>query len=154
MAIAGGAESLSDIPILHSRRFADTLVALSRARSMGERLKLIGGIRPRDLKPVTPAISEPSTGETMGQSAEKMAKENRIAREDQDAFAVRSHHNAATAKDLIKAIGSYPRVRAVSSPISRTDDAPSVRGEELAAVTDPFLRSKTARSLATASTIC
>lgn len=95
VVIAGGAESLSDIPVLHSRRFADMLVGLSRAKTLGQRLKLIAGLRPRDLIPVTPAISEPSTGETMGQSAEKMAKENGISRREQDEFAVRSHHLAA-----------------------------------------------------------
>jgi acetyl-CoA acyltransferase len=45
--------------------------------------------------PITPAIAEPSTGETMGQSAEKMAKINHISREDQDQFALRSHRLAA-----------------------------------------------------------
>jgi acetyl-CoA acyltransferase len=52
------------------------------------------GIRPRDLVPITPAIAEPTTGETMGESAEKMAKINHIAREDQDQFALRSHRLA------------------------------------------------------------
>lgn len=94
VVIAGGAESLSDIPILHSRRFADTLMALSRAKSAAERVKLISRVRPRDLKPVSPAIAEPSTGETMGQSAEKMAKLNAVAREAQDHFALRSHRLA------------------------------------------------------------
>jgi acetyl-CoA acyltransferase len=95
VVIAGGAENLSDIPILHSRRFADMLIGLSRAKTLGQRVKLVAGIRPRDLKPIAPAISEPSTGETMGQSAEKMAKENAISRKAQDEFAVRSHHYAA-----------------------------------------------------------
>jgi acetyl-CoA acyltransferase len=94
VVIAGGAESLSDIPILHSRRFADTLVALSKARSVRERLRLVAGVRPRDLVPVTPAIAEPSTGESMGQSAEKMAKVNAIPREAQDEWALRSHRLA------------------------------------------------------------
>jgi acetyl-CoA acyltransferase len=97
VVIAGGAESLSDVPILHSRRFADLLVALSRARSVGDRLKLLGGFRPRDLVPVAPAIAEPSTGESMGQSAEKMAKMNGITREAQDAWALRSHQLAHAA---------------------------------------------------------
>ena len=92
--IAGGAESLSDIPILHSRKFSDTLVGLSKARSLGARLGLLAKVRPRDLVPVAPAIAEPSTGESMGQSAEKMAKLNGIKREDQDSFALRSHENA------------------------------------------------------------
>jgi acetyl-CoA acyltransferase len=95
VVIAGGAESLSNVPILHSRSMSDKLVALSKAKSAVARLGIVASIRPRDLVPITPAISEPSTGETMGQSAEKMAKINHIAREDQDQFALRSHRLAA-----------------------------------------------------------
>lgn len=93
--IAGGAESLSTVPILHSARFAEALMAASRAKSLGGRLTSLGRIRPRDLIPVTPAIAEPTTGETMGESAEKMAKINGISREEQDEFALRSHRLAA-----------------------------------------------------------
>jgi acetyl-CoA acyltransferase len=93
--LAGGAESLSDVPILASRRLADILVAASKARTLGARIASFARIRPRDLIPVAPAIAEPSTGESMGQSAEKMAKENRIAREAQDRWALRSHQLAA-----------------------------------------------------------
>ena len=95
VVIAGGAESLSNVPILHSKRFSDMLVGLSKAKTLSQRIKLVAGIRPRDLVPVAPAIAEPSTGETMGQSAEKMAKENGISREHQDTFALRSHRLAA-----------------------------------------------------------
>ena len=95
VAIAGGSESLSNIPILHAQGFADALVLASKAKSLPARLKALARIRPRDLVPVTPAIAEPSTGETMGQSAEKMAKLNAIAREEQDHFALRSHRLAA-----------------------------------------------------------
>ena len=93
--IAGGAESLSNVPILHSRGFSDALVAASRARTLAGRVQAIAKIRPRDLIPITPAIAEPTTGESMGQSAEKMAKLNGISRDDQDAFALRSHRLAA-----------------------------------------------------------
>jgi acetyl-CoA acyltransferase len=95
--LAGGVETLSDIPILHSRRFSRVLVDASRARGFGARLAVFGRARPRDLVPVTPAIAEPSTGESMGQSAEKMAKENGISREAQDDLALRSHQRAAAA---------------------------------------------------------
>lgn len=91
VVVAGGVEALSDIPILHSRRFSDLLVGLSKAKSTAARLKLLSSFRPKDLVPVTPAIAEPSTGQTMGQSAEKMAKINGITRESQDEFALRSH---------------------------------------------------------------
>ena len=95
VAIAGGSESLSNVPILHSQGFAEALVMASKAKSMGGRLRALARLRPKDLVPITPAIAEPSTGETMGQSAEKMAKLNAISREEQDHFALRSHRLAA-----------------------------------------------------------
>ena len=93
--IAGGAESLSNVPILHSRAMSEKLVRFSRAKGPAQQLRVLGSIRPRDLVPITPAIAEPSTGETMGQSADKMAKINHIPREEQDQFALRSHRLAA-----------------------------------------------------------
>ncbi len=92
--IAGGAESLSNIPVLHSHSMADKLVAISKARSAAARAGIVASIRPRDLIPITPAIAEPSTGETMGESAEKMAKLNHVPRDEQDQFALRSHRLA------------------------------------------------------------
>lgn len=97
VVIAGGVEVLSDAPILHTRKFAQVLQGLAKARSVGERLALLAQVRPRDLRPVAPAIAEPSTGESMGQSAEKMAKENHITREAQDEYALMSHQRAAQA---------------------------------------------------------
>jgi len=95
ISIAGGSESLSNIPILHSPGFAETLVLASRAKSLPARLRILARLRPKDFIPITPAIAEPSTGETMGQSAEKMAKLNSISREEQDHFALRSHRLAS-----------------------------------------------------------
>src|SRR6476661_3047321 len=94
IVIAGGAESLSNVPILHSRTMSDKLVAFSRAKGPAAQLKILSSIRPADFVPITPAIAEPSTGESMGQSAEKMAKINHISREEQDQFALRSHRMA------------------------------------------------------------
>lgn len=95
--IAGGADSASDVPISVSRPLAQALIELSKARSLGERLRAFRGIRARDLVPVPPALKEPSTGLTMGESAEKMAKENHISRRSQDELAHRSHTRAAAA---------------------------------------------------------
>jgi acetyl-CoA acyltransferase len=95
--LAGGVESLSDVPVLHSRRMSGILVEASKARSLGARLRVLSKVRPRDLIPVSPAVAEPSTGESMGQSAEKMAKENHISREAQDRIALMSHQRAAAA---------------------------------------------------------
>ncbi len=99
IGIAGGAESLSDVPILHSRTMARLLVRASKARSLAARLGIFAKVRPRDLVPQTPAIAEPSTGLTMGQSAEKMAQENGISRAEQDQIALASHTKLAAALD-------------------------------------------------------
>ena len=95
IAIAGGAESLSNVPILHSQGMAEALVLASKAKTMGGRVRALSRVRPKDLVPITPAIAEPTTGESMGQSAEKMAKLNNIPREEQDQLALRSHRLAA-----------------------------------------------------------
>lgn len=93
--VAGGAESLTDIPIMHSKKLREILVTASKAKTPGAKVAALMSIRPKHLVPVTPAIAEPSTGETMGQSAERMAKENGISREEQDRWALRSHLLAA-----------------------------------------------------------
>ena len=95
--IAGGAESLSDIPILFSKNFSDALVSASKQKSVGGKLGAFRRIRPRDLAPDAPEIAESTTGLSMGESAEKMAKENHISREAQDRFALQSHQRAAGA---------------------------------------------------------
>ncbi|QQR91569.1 MAG: acetyl-CoA C-acyltransferase FadI [Myxococcales bacterium] len=95
--IAGGADSASDIPITVSKRLAQALLKASKARSLPDRIKSFSGLGLKDLMPVPPALKEPSTGLTMGQSAEQMAKDNGILRSDQDEFAHRSHSLAAKA---------------------------------------------------------
>src|SRR5687768_16644593 len=69
IVVAGGAESLTDVPILFSKEMREALVRASKARSLGDRLQAFRTIRPRHLAPITPAIAEPTTGETMGESA-------------------------------------------------------------------------------------
>jgi acetyl-CoA acyltransferase len=97
VVIAGGAEALSDVPITYSRPVAQAVVAASRGKTVVEKLRAFSDVTAKDLLPVPPAIAEYSTGLTMGESAEKMAKENGISREAQDAWAHRSHSRAAKA---------------------------------------------------------
>ena len=99
VGIAGGSESLSSVPILHSKGMTKALMAASKARTLGQRVGAFARVRPRDFIPETPAIAEPSTGLTMGQSAEQMAKDNGISRKEQDEIAYLSHRNAAAARD-------------------------------------------------------
>src|SRR5438445_7035339 len=97
VAVVGGAEAMSDVPISYSRTIAQAVVAASRRKTLVDKLKAFSEVSARDLLPVPPAIAEYSTGLSMGESAEKMAKENGISREAQDAFAHRSHFLAAQA---------------------------------------------------------
>lgn len=95
--IAGGTESMSDVPIFTSRPLAHALAKASKSKTLPEKLKAFQKLKGKDLVPVPPAIAEYSTGQTMGESAEKMAKENGISREEQDRIAYNSHQNAARA---------------------------------------------------------
>jgi acetyl-CoA acyltransferase len=97
VGIAGGADSASDVPMVTSKRLSDALARASRARGIGQKLSALRGLGVADLVPVPPALKEPSTGLSMGESAEKMAKENNISRQAQDEFAHRSHSLAAQA---------------------------------------------------------
>ena len=110
VVVAGGAESLSHIPIMVSDRLSETLVTASKARSMGDRVKTLARVRPKDLLPQQPQIAEPTTGETMGESAERMAKENGISRADQDAWALRSHRLAAAGTEDARLTAEIARV--------------------------------------------
>jgi len=99
VVIAGGTESLSNIPIPVSTAMSQALVSASKAKTLRKRLGAFRGLKLKDLLPVPPAIAEFSTGLTMGQSAEKMAKENGISRASQDRFAAKSHALAAAATE-------------------------------------------------------
>ncbi|WP_371377023.1 acetyl-CoA C-acyltransferase FadI [Thalassotalea aquiviva] len=96
VGIAGGADSMSVPPIGVSKKFARTLLDLSKAKTFGQKAKLITSLKLSDLAPVPPAVAEYSTGLSMGQTAEQMAKTHGITREEQDALAHRSHTLAAS----------------------------------------------------------
>lgn len=99
VGIAGGADSSSVLPVGVTKKMASTLVDLNRAKSIGQRLRLLSKLGFRDFLPVSPAVAEYSTGLRMGDTAEQMAKTYHISREEQDAFAHRSHILAAQAWD-------------------------------------------------------
>lgn len=98
-AIAAGADTVSDVPIVFGRRFAQRLVKLGRARSVMDKVKLFKGFAPSELKPLPPSVGEPRTLLSMGQHCELMAKQWSISREAQDELAVKSHLRAAAAYD-------------------------------------------------------
>ncbi len=121
VGIAGGTESMSDPPIFTSRPLAHALVSASKAKNLGARLKPFQRLKGRDLLPVPPAIAEYTTGMSMGDSAEKMAKENGITRLEQDQISLASHHNAARAwkagyfKDEVMSVPVPPKYKEVAA---------------------------------------
>ena len=114
-AIAGGADSASDIPLGYAPKLQRAVLGLARGRSFGEKLSSIGSVRLNDLKPTHPGIAEPRTGLSMGQHCEEMAKEWHVTRREQDELALASHKNAAAAwqagffKDLVVPFGDLQR---------------------------------------------
>jgi len=95
--IAGGTDSISDAPIVYPRSYQQLLLASFRGRSAWQRLSPWFGLRPKHFRPVLPAVVEPRTGLSMGQSTELMAKQWHITREEQDQLAYDSHLKAAAA---------------------------------------------------------
>jgi len=98
-AIVGGSDTTSDPPIVFSRRFAQRLVKLGRARSVGQKLAALKGFSFSELAPQPPRNGEPRTGLSMGQHCERMARQWEISRRDQDELALESHQKAAAAWD-------------------------------------------------------
>ncbi len=96
-AIAGGFDSMSDVPIAFSPEFSKILVAFSRAKTLGEKLSLLFSFRPHHFKPRFPAVVEPRTGLSMGEHCELMAQEWKLSQKEQDELALQSHANAAKA---------------------------------------------------------
>lgn len=97
LMLAGGVESLSDIPLSLGKEASRRLARARRAKSARDYLALVQGLTASDLLPRAPAIAEYSTGETMGESADRLAAAFGVSREEQDAYALRSHQRAAQA---------------------------------------------------------
>lgn len=99
VVVAGGVETMSDVPIRFKRAFRKKLIEASKYRSFKDFLSFFKGLRPSDLLPDTPEIAEFSTGETMGGSCDKMCALYGIGRQEQDRYALRSHQLAAEATE-------------------------------------------------------
>ena len=98
-AVTGGVEVMSDIPIRFRKTFRQKLLETQKYRKPTDWLKFFKGLRPSHLLPEIPSISEFSTGETMGESCDKMSAKYEVSRKEQDEFALRSHQRAAKAAE-------------------------------------------------------
>ncbi|XP_066904723.1 trifunctional enzyme subunit beta, mitochondrial [Halyomorpha halys] len=89
--VAGGVEMMSDVPIRHSRKMRALMLRANKAKTPLQKLQLLASIRPDYFVPELPAVSEFSSGETMGHSADRLAASFKVSREEQDKYALRSH---------------------------------------------------------------
>ena len=97
VVIAGGTESMSDIPICYRKPFRQKLMEAQKYKGMKDYLEFPKGLGLKDLLPEIPAIAEFSTGRSMGEDCDRLAARLQISREEQDRYAVRSHLAAARA---------------------------------------------------------
>ncbi len=122
--IAGGVESMSGIPLLFPKAYADFAGRLARAKGAREKARALLGFRPGMLRPqvaLTQGLTDPVSGMIMGMTAEILAREFHIRREEQDAFALLSHRRAVagqrdgTLRDEIVPVPTYPRFDAIAT---------------------------------------
>ncbi len=100
--VAGGTESMSNIPLIYGRKMTEFFMELGRAKTAWQKAKVFSTFRPSFLKPrvgVKLGLTDPVSGLNMGQTAEVLAKEFSISRERQDQFAMESHHKAIAAQE-------------------------------------------------------
>ena len=122
IGIAGGVESMSNPPVMFGRRASRVFLDIATSKSFGSRLAHALKIRPGFFKPNAPAIEEPSTGLSMGEHTELMAKEWKITREEQDNIALMSHMNAHKATE-------DGRLKAEIFPIDKIDSDLIIRSD-------------------------
>jgi len=99
IGLAGGVESISSVRALFSAEATDFFQDIAKAKTMGQRLGMLSQFKANYLAPNAPGIKEATTGLTMGQSADLMAREYKVGRQEQDEFALQSHQRANAAWD-------------------------------------------------------
>jgi len=147
--LAGGADTLSDLPIVYPDAYRHLLLESARGRSIGEKIKPWLGLRPRHFKPVFPGVVEPRTKLSMGQSMELTAKEWQLTRADQDQLALESHQKAARAYEE----GYYDDLVVEFNGVTRDNNVRADSSlEQLARLKPVFDRSETGTMTAGNST--
>jgi acetyl-CoA acetyltransferase family protein len=102
--IVGGTENMSQVPLLYSAVAAKKFSALARAKSIPAKLAAFSAFRPADFQPriaLKLGLTDPISALNMGETAEILAREFNISREQQDEFALRSHHLAIAARERL-----------------------------------------------------
>ena len=122
VVVAGGTESMSQYPLLFAEATKRKLMHLSRSRGWIQRLRKLVEFRPRDFSPINAielGLTDPTCGLNMGQTAEVLATDFAISREDQDRFAVESHRRALAARERCFLSGGIAQVQYGDQTISK-----------------------------------
>ena len=137
--IAGGTDTISNVPIVYPDAYRAILLESARGRTLGQKLKPWLALRPRHFKPEFPGVIEPRTQLSMGESMELTAQEWQLSREDQDAFALASHRKAAKAQED----GFYNDLIVEFQGLKQDNNVrPDTNMEQLAKLKSVFDRSK------------
>lgn len=104
IVIAGGVESMSQIPFYFTQELQEIIAGFQRAKSVSQKINIVRRIRAAHLKPVVGVmlgLTDPVCGKNMGQTAETLAREFGVSREEQDAFSLESHLKATAARERL-----------------------------------------------------
>ncbi|WP_417730424.1 thiolase family protein [Rosistilla oblonga] len=126
IVVAGGTESMSGIPLLVPPSAAKLLMQLNRSKRIGAKLAILAKLRPKHFKPVAGVmlgLTDPVSGLNMGETAEVLAKEFAISRDDQDSFALQSHQKAVAAREQCFLSGEITPIEIAGRTVEK-DDGP------------------------------
>ncbi len=137
--LVGGAENMSQVPLLYNDRATKKYGALARSKTAGDRIKTMLTFRPADFSPVIGlqlGLTDPVCGLNMGQTAENIARDFNITREEQDQFSMRSHHRAVAAREKLReeiVAALLPNARPGQPAVMQDDNGPR-KGQSMAAL--------------------
>ncbi|KAK9892260.1 hypothetical protein WA026_019061 [Henosepilachna vigintioctopunctata] len=139
--VAGGVEFMSDVPIRFSRKMRSIMLKANKAKTAGQKLSLLAQIRPADFLPELPAVSEFSSRETMGHSADRLASAFQASRQEQDEFSIRSHTLAKEAYEKGYMTDIIPiKVPGVTGSIDKDNGIRVSTMEQLAKLKPAFIK--------------
>ncbi|CAM1154852.1 HADHB (predicted) [Pycnogonum litorale] len=139
--IAGGVESMSDVPIRYSRKMRKLMLAANKAKTLGAKLGLLMQLRPGHFAPELPGVAEFSTGEVMGHSGDRLAAAFGVSRREQDEYALRSHTLAekATNEGLLSDVEPV-HVPSYKEPVTKDNGIRVSSMEKLSSLKPAFVK--------------
>ena len=127
IVVGGGTESMSQIPLLFRPDAARLWMQLARCRTIGQKLRTLSSFRPKHFKPLVGielGLTDPVSGLTMGETAEVLANEFNITRQEQDVFALLSHQRASAAREKCFLSGEIAEISAADGKVVSKDNGP------------------------------